>query len=540
MASTGVAGIPHQGINNLQSLLKRLEASVTRLEDVALAQAQAGGMQHIVSGADAVGGAQVASAAAASSAGGVPPPTPPKPQDKPAPAVDGFQELINGPLTQYVDLSKEIGGLVADQAQQVANGFLAQRDFVRLASACTKLSTSAPEYQELIGPTQTALLAVIETKEKNRAAKESNQLTVVSEGIPALGWVTLDAKPGPYVGEFKDSSMFWVNRVIKEHKDSNPKQVEWARSFVNLLEELRKYIMQHHTTGLTWNPKGADPKTYKLGSSAAPSSGAAPAAAGSAPPPPPPPPPPAPGAPPPPPPPAPGATAANASSSGDMSSVFAQLNQGEGVTKGLRKVDKSEMTHKNPELRAAGVVPTTSSPSWSGAPQKPPKPNAMQKKPAKKELDGNKWNIENFDGDRGIVIDSTEINQTVNAFNVKGSVIQVKGKVNAISLVNCPKTSILLESTVSSLSVSNSPSFTVQILGKVPTILLDGNDGGQVYLSKESLECEIVSSKCSALNISLPVEGEEEGIFEEKAVPEQFKTVVKNGKLVTTVVEHSG
>lgn len=42
-----------------------------------------------------------------------------------------------------------------------------------------------------------------------------------------------------------------------------------------------------------------------------------------------------------------------------MSSVFAQLNQGEGVTKGLRKVDKSEMTHKNPELRSAGVVQTS-------------------------------------------------------------------------------------------------------------------------------------------------------------------------------------
>ena len=35
----------------------------------------------------------------------------------------------------------------------------------------------------------------------------------------------------------------------------NPKQVEWARSFVALLEDLRKYIMQHHTTGLSWNPK---------------------------------------------------------------------------------------------------------------------------------------------------------------------------------------------------------------------------------------------------------------------------------------------
>lgn len=41
-----------------------------------------------------------------------------------------------------------------------------------------------------------------------------------------------------------------------------------------------------------------------------------------------------------------------------MSAVFAALNQGEGVTKGLKKVDKSEMTHKNPELRASGAVPS--------------------------------------------------------------------------------------------------------------------------------------------------------------------------------------
>ena len=87
-------------------------------------------------------------------------------------------------------------------------------------------------------------MAVIDMKEKNRGSKELNQLTVISEGIPALGWVTLvslvllivipigfqllnlrvlriqDNLPGPYVNEFKDSSMFWVNRVIKEYKDS--------------------------------------------------------------------------------------------------------------------------------------------------------------------------------------------------------------------------------------------------------------------------------------------------------------------------------
>ncbi|BGP13845.1 hypothetical protein JCM10213_002482 [Rhodosporidiobolus nylandii] len=523
MASSGVAGIPAQGVGSLQTLLRRLEAATARLEDIAITGATAGGLHHL-SGASAVQGAAVPPPAAPA-----PPPPPPKEEESLPPAVQAFDELIEGPLTHYTTLSKELGGLIAEQSQQVASAFLAQRAYVQLAAACTKLPTSAPQFQDLIKPTQTALLAVIDIKEKSRASKESNQLTVVSEGIPALGWVTLDSKPGPHVAEYKDSAMFWVNRVIKEHKETNPKQVEWARSFVALLEELRKYIMQHHTTGLTWNPKGADPTTYKPSSSIAPAAGGAP--------PPPPPPPPAPA--PPPPPPAGGAPApAAAPAAGDMSAVFSALNQGENITKGLKKVDRSEMTHKNPELRASGAVP-----SGVGAgkgPQKPPKPSAMQKKPPKTELDGNKWNIENHENNQAIVIENTELNHIVNVFNVKASIIQIKGKINAVSLVNCPKTSVLIDSAVSSLSVSNSPSFTVQILGKVPTLLLDGCDSGQVYLSRESLDAEIITAKCSAINISLPVEGEEDGIFEEKAVPEQLKTVVVNGKLVTTVVEHSG
>lgn len=67
--------------------------------------------------------------------------------------------------------------------------------------------------------------------------------------------------------------------------------------------------------------------------------------------------------PPPPPPPPPQAVDASSSTSGltGASAVFAQINQGTDVTKGLRKVDKSEMTHKNPNLRATGPVPASSS-----------------------------------------------------------------------------------------------------------------------------------------------------------------------------------
>jgi adenylyl cyclase-associated protein len=90
-------------------------------------------------------------------------------------------------------------------------------------------------------------------------------------------------------------------------------------------------------------------------------------------------------------------------SAGGLGAVFSELNKGEAVTKGLRKVDAKEMTHKNPSLRAGATVPTRSdsqssvssvSRGKSPAPGKKPKPESMRvKKPARKELDGNKWII---------------------------------------------------------------------------------------------------------------------------------------------------
>ena len=106
--------------------------------------------------------------------------------------------------------------------------------------------------------------------------------------------------------------------------------------------------------------------------------------------------------------------------------------------------------------------------------------------------------------------------------------------------MNCTKTSILVENVISSVSVTNSPSFQLQITGSAPTIQLDSTDSGHIFLSKECLGVEITTAKCSSININLPVAGEEEGVFDEQPVPEMFKTVIKDGKLVTTAVEHAG
>jgi len=116
------------------------------------------------------------------------------------------------------------------------------------------------------------------------------------------------------------------------------------------------------------------------------------------------------------------------------------------------------------------------------------------------------------------------------------STIVIKGKVNAITVDGCKKTAVVFENAVSGLEVVNSTSLEIQITGKVPSIAIDKTSAIQLYLSKESLEAEIVSSKSDAMNILIP--GDADPI--ELPIPEQFKSTIKDGKLHTESVEHSG
>ena len=210
-----------------------------------------------------------------------------------------------------------------------------------------------------------------------------------------------------------------------------------------------------------------------------------------------------------------------------MGAVFDQLNRGESVTSGLKKVDKSQMTHKNPSLRSSGTVPDKSSDpisrSRSPGPQIKPKPVSMRqnstasskaapepKREPKKELDGNKWLIENFDSPSSPVEIEVSLSQSILITKCKNTTIILHGKANAISIDNSPKTQMLVENLVSSIDVIKCPGFAVQVTGALPTIMLDQVDGASIYLGKESLHTEVFTSKCSSVNVVLPPEGEEE------------------------------
>ncbi|XP_063041269.1 adenylyl cyclase-associated protein 2 isoform X2 [Engraulis encrasicolus] len=468
-----------------------------------------------------------------------------------------YDGVLKGPVAEYLKHSRTIGDDVATHAEMVHSALQVERAFLKMAN--THQEPAKTELADLLRPLSEKIQEVQSFREKNRGSALFNHLSAVSESIPALGWVAMGQKPGPYVKEMNDAAMFYTNRVLKDYKDSDARHVDWVKAYLSIWTEMQDIIKQHHATGLTWSKDGPmAPASLSVPGASTPSAPSAPC------PPPPPPPPPPPG----PPPvfldeaPTPSAPAPSA----QHSALFAQLNQGEAITKGLKHVSADQMTHKNPGLRAQGgpqQQPQTQQ-QQQGSPAKSKNARRKQKKnqaaqaqaqtqaqaqaqpPAQRpppqhtpvlELEGKKWRVEYQQQAHDLVIEDTELKQVVYVFSCNNSTLQIKGKVNSIIMDNCKKLGLVFDNAVGIVEVINSKDIKLQVMGKVPTISINKTEGCHVYLSKDALDCEIVSAKSSEMNILIP----EEDDYKELPVPEQFKTVVWDGsKLVTEPTEMAG
>ncbi|KAI1102164.1 adenylate cyclase associated N terminal-domain-containing protein [Jackrogersella minutella] len=531
-------------MHNLTTLIKRLEAATLRLEDIASSTIE------LPPAIPALTATIATPSGPSSAASPTPQPTlsaPAPPALKQAPeeplpeSVEEFDVFINQSVDKYVKASNKLGGLVAEQASKVLEGFKQQRRFLLISTKAKKPDITGSEmvvYQELLKPINEALMAVGSIKESNRGSLVFSHLSAVSEGIMVLAWVTVDNKPFKHVEESLGSAQFFGNRVLKEHKDKDPEHIDWVQAFYQVFRDLAEYVKQYYPNGILWNAKG------QPASEVAKTLTSAPAAAA----PPPPPPPAAGGAPPPPPPPGPPPVLkikeeAPSSKPEGMGAVFSELNKGEGVTKGLRKVDRSEMTHKNPALRAGSTVSDhdSSTRGKSPAPGKKPKPESMRvKKPPKKELDGNKWTIENFDKHHEPIEIEAEMSHSILISRCNQTTIIVKGKANAITLENTQRLSLVIDSLVSTVDVVKSSNFALQVMGTLPTILLDQLDGAQIYLSKESTSTRIFSSKSAGINVNV-LSGPDED-FKEIPLPGQICSYYdeEKGEMVNEIVDHAG
>ncbi|RYP41628.1 hypothetical protein DL769_011549 [Monosporascus sp. CRB-8-3] len=536
-------------MHNLTTLIKRLEAATSRLEDIATSTNEL--PQIVPALTEPVPPSSHSSDATASpsqhrsSSTPVPaaPPAAKAALPEPLPeSIEEFDAFINTSVDKYIQASNKLGGLISEQASKVLEGFKQQRKFLLITTKAKKPNVSGGEavvYQELVKPINDALTAVTSIKESNRGSPVFSQLSAVAEGIMVLAWVTVDNKPYKHVEESLASAQFFGNRVMKEHKDKDPDQIEWIQSFYQVFRDLTDYIKQHFANGNPWNPNGAPAaEVMKTIDSEIATAGSPPL------------PPPAGGLPPPPPPPGPPPVlqikeeGAAAGPSGGFGAVFSELNQGENVTKGLRKVDKSQMTHKNPSLRAGSTVSdrdASARPKTPG-PGKKPKPDTLRvKKPPKKELDGNKWTVENYERHPEPIEIEASMAHSILISRCSNATVIVRGKANAVTVENTQRLSLVVDSLVSTVDVVKSSNFALQVMGSLPTILLDQVDGAQVYLSRESTATRVFASKSAGVNLNV-LAGGDEADYRELPLPYQICSYYDEagGEIVNEIVDHAG
>lgn len=354
----------------------------------------------------------------------------------------------------------------------------------------------------------------------NRASPLFVNLSAVGEACGAFMWIGMAPTPVPYIKETIGSSEYHSNKILREQKGKDEKQITWVGHFNGFLRALSDYVKAHHTTGPAWNAKGGDAASF---SGSAPSGGAAA------------PPPPA-GGPPAPAPPPPSTSTASASASsdpGDMSGVFAQLNKGEGVTSGLRKVT-ADMKSKNRADRSGKIEEV-----------EPKKPTgrlgkhtaAVPDKPPKMELNGNKMYVEYQT--TPVTVKMEETKHSVYVYKCTGATIKIEGKFNAIVIDSCKKTTVIFDEAISSCELVNCNGVKVHILIKVPAVTIDKTSGGAIFLSKDGLDTQIFTSKSDELNVSIPGPSDENPLIE-FPVPEQFLNTIRDGKLHTEMNTHLG
>lgn len=383
-----------------------------------------------------------------------------------------LKDLLDSAAAQYFELSRAIGDQVKQHSSMVQMAINELFKIVGLAAVHSEPDQSS--FMALIKPLSDQIGVIQEYREKSRASPWFNHLSAISESIGAFGWITVKPTPAPYVKEMIDASQFYTNKVLVAFKDKDQRHTEWAKSWINFLQELQKYIRKHHTTGLVWNARGSPLKASSIG-----------------------------GPPPPPPPPVldfSNDTPNNKSGDDTRSALLKQLNKGTDITKGLKKIDSSQQTHKNPALRNQGPTPNRGSATsvHSNARQEQPQ------KPPRFDLEGKKWMIEYQVGRKDLVVKDTEMSQSVNVYKCKDSLIIVKGKVNSITVDSCTKTSLVFDDIVSVVEFVNCQNVQAQSMGCVPTINVEKTDVVEVYLNDKSMNAEIVTAKSSSVNVSVP------------------------------------
>ena len=121
------------------------------------------------------------------------------------------------------------------------------------------------QYVTLLQPHIAAtIMAVQEIRAMNKIDRKYDiHMKAIYELISCVSWVYMYNVPSPHQGplpvpflqECMSSSVFWLNRIRKDHKD-NTAYLQFCDAMKPIFTGLMEYVKTYHSTGLTFQPKG--------------------------------------------------------------------------------------------------------------------------------------------------------------------------------------------------------------------------------------------------------------------------------------------
>mmetsp|Transcript_14085 Transcript_14085/g.37821 ORF Transcript_14085/g.37821 Transcript_14085/m.37821 type:complete len:965 (+) Transcript_14085:60-2954(+) len=167
----------------------------------------------------------------------------------------GFKAFLDGPVAEFSALSANIGGPVLEQSKSLVAAFEKEYEFLQKAAGMPKPG-SQDDVMTMLTPIGTEIGKVQEIQ--NSVAPRDpfvNHLTAIGETIPALSWVVVESKPVAFVGDMEGAGDFYFNKVLVDYKKADDASTHqaWVKAARTIFGELKKFVKEHHTTGLMWN-----------------------------------------------------------------------------------------------------------------------------------------------------------------------------------------------------------------------------------------------------------------------------------------------
>jgi adenylyl cyclase-associated protein len=203
-------------------------------------------------------------------------------------------------------------------------------------------------------------------------------IKAIMEMLACVSWVIMSAPPAPssFIKELVGASDFWGNKIRKEYKGKDDKQIAFCDTMKAMILDLSAYVKEFHLSGLMWNPRGVAMEDYEASATTSASSTvAAPT------------------------PPAPAAAKPSMPSSGDIMKELAakRTSDGTSAATGLKKVSRDQQTWRK-EFKAETTAPAVAATASTTV-----KPSAIKAAQVKKlgvpvckfQSIGSKWVVEN-------------------------------------------------------------------------------------------------------------------------------------------------